>query len=278
MGSIIEKVHIIRNQFRRGYMHTGSTAINRCLRKAGMGLENVGVLINAGVYADNFLQEPAFAAMLQGKAQKRVHGKPENMFSFDLQEGGGGMVMAFRILNGFLNSGKIENGLVVAGDAANYSELAGAVLLTKGKPGVGFEQFSQDIYPEYSADYNSYTKYLDGRLESIINQSDEYLDHCTTCMNKSIAGFLEKEHLGMEEIHLIISSQSPRGVARRLHELYPGDKVSGIDDGPEVYSAGLVYSLDLAMHNQRFSHAKRILFVSVGAGITVSLALYRNKT
>ena len=276
MGSIIDKVHITRNQLSRGYMHTGSTAINLCLRKAGMGLENVGVLINAGVYPDNYLQEPAFAAMLQGKAQRRGHGNPENMFSFDLHEGGGGMIMAFRILNGFLDSGKIENGMVVAGDAVNYSELAGAVLLSKGKPGIGFEQFSQDTYPEYSADYSSYTKYLDGELKSFINQSDKYLDHCIICIKESIAGFLEKEHLGIEDIHLIISSQSPVGVARRLDELYPGDKVSGIDDGPEVYSAGLVYSLDLAMSNQRFTHAKRILFVSVGAGISVSLALYRN--
>lgn len=241
-----------------------------------MGLENVGVLINTGVYPDKYIQEPAFAAMLLSKVQRGGHGKPENMFSFDLHEGGGGMIMAFRVLNGFLESGKIENGMVVAGDAVNYSELAGAVLLTKGKPGIGFEQFSQDTYPEYSAEYSSYTNHLDGELKSFINQSDKFLDHCITCVKESIAGFLEKEHLRMEDIHLIISSQSPVGVTRRLDELYPGDKVSGIDDGPEVYSAGLVYSLDLAMNNQRFIHAGRILFVSVGAGITVSLALYRN--
>ena len=276
MGSIIHKVHITRNQLRRGYMHTGSSAINRCLRKAGMGLEDVGVLINAGVYPDKYIQEPAFAAMLLGKAQRGGHGKPENIFSFDLHEGGGGMIMAFRILNGFLESGKIENGMVVAGDAVNYSELAGAVLLTKGKPGIGFEQFSQDTYPEYSAEYSSYTNHLDGELKSFINQSDKFLDHCIICIKESIAGFLEKEHLRMEDIHLVISSQSPVGITRRLDELYPGDKVSGIDDGPEVYSAGLVYILDLAMNNQRFTHAGRILFVSVGAGITVSLALYRN--
>lgn len=275
MGAIIHKVHITRNQLRRGYMHAGSTAINRCLRKADIGLEDVGVLINVGVYPDKYIQEPAFAAMLLGKVKRGEHEKVENIFSFDLHEGGGGMIMAFRILNGFLESGKIENGIVVAGDAVNYSELAGAVLLTKGKPGIGFEQFSQDTYPEYSADYISYTNYLDGELKSSISQSDKYLDHCIVCIEDSITGFLKREHLRMEDIHLIISSQSPAGIARRLDELYPGDKVSGINDGPAVYSAGLVYSLDLAINNQQFTHAKRTLFVSVGAGITVSLALYR---
>ena len=276
MGSIINRVAIISNQLRRGYLQAGSNAIKRCLSKAGIGLEKVGMLINSGVYPDNYIQEPAFAALLQGKIQKGTDRDLENVFSFDLHEGGGGMIMALRILNGFLNSGKIENGMVVAGDAFDYSALAGTVLLSKGEAGIGFERFSQDTYPEYSDEFNSYTNHIDGELKSFINQSDKYVDHCIVCIEESVANFLSDEQLRLEDIDLIISSRSPAGLTRRLNELYSGDRVSGIDDERELYSAGLVYGLDLAINNHRFTKAKRILFVSVGAGITVSLALYLN--
>ena len=283
MGSFIHRVATAGDQVGRGYMHAGSKAIKHCVSEAGIDPNQVGMLINTGVYADDYLQEPAFAALLQGKAKMGSSAGPGGMFSYDLHVGGGGMIMAFRILNGYLQSGKIESGLVVAGDAVpegskpegdQYSEGAGAVLLVKGEPGIGFERFTQDTYPQYSKDFNSYTNHIDGELKTIIDQSDKYLEHCIICVKESVSHFLSNEQLQVNDIDLIVSSQSPVGYAVKIDQIYGEGKVVVIEGERELYSAGIAFALESAMKGGQFSNAKRTLFVSVGAGITVNLALY----
>lgn len=260
-------------------------AIKRCITEAGIDPSQVGILINTGVYSDNHIHEPAFAALLQGKMEMEFSQNHNGMFSYDLHNGGGGMIMAFRILNGYLESGKIEFGLVVAGDALpdggkpdghNYSEQAGAVLLGKGEQGIGFTRFTQDTYPQYSKDFSSYTNYIDGELKTIINQSDKYLDHCIICTKESVSNFLSDEQLKVNDIELIISSQSPVGYTAQIDKLYREDGVIVMDGESELYSAGMAFALESAMTSHQFSDAKRTLFVSVGAGITVNLALYES--
>lgn len=285
MGSIIHSVAVEENQMRRGYLHAGSKAINRCISEAGIEPNQVGMLINTGVYSDNHIQEPAFAALLQGKTEMEYSPDYAGILSYDLHDGGGGMVMAFRILNGYLESGKIEFGLVVAGDTVpigsqpngyNYSEQAGAILLGKGKVGTGFMRFIQDIYPQYSKDFNSYTHYLDGVLKTFINKSDKYLINCVQCVRESVSRFLSAAHLKMQDLVLMVPSQSPVGFAAKMGQLYGDGRVIVINGEQEHYSAGLALALESAMKSHQFSKAKRTLFVSVGAGITVNLALYEH--
>ncbi|MEN8230338.1 MAG: hypothetical protein ABFS38_19405 [Bacteroidota bacterium] len=283
MGSIIHRVATAGDQLGRGYMHTGSKAIKRCVSVAGIDPNLVGMLINTGVYTDDYIQEPAFSALLQGKTKMGSSPGPGGMLSYDLHVGGGGMIMAFRILNGYLQSGRIESGLVVAGDTVpedskqeghQCSEGAGAVLLVKGEPDMGFKRFKQDTYSQYSRDFNSYTNYIDGDLKTFINQSDKYLEHCIICVKESVSHFLLDEQLQVNDIDLIISSQSPVGFAVKIDQLYGESGIVVIEGERELYSAGIAFALESAMKSGQFSNAKRILFVSVGAGITVNLALY----
>ncbi len=285
MGSIIHRVATAGNQAGRSYLLAGSKAIEKCLSESGFGQCQIGMLINTGVYSDNNVQEPAFAALLQGNVKKRLFPGQENMFSYDLNDGGGGMIMAFRILDGFLESEKIELGLVVAGDApqvgdqpagTNYSVQAGAILLGRGKPEIGFTRFVQDSYPEYLEEFSSYTEHLNGELKSVINQSDKYLDYCLGCAQKSITRFLVREQLGMSDIGLVIPSQSPAGFAEQLCKIAGGDNIFVLEGDHNLYSAGLAFALEAAMESRKLANSRKTLFVTVGPGISVNLALYRS--
>jgi len=44
----------------------------------------------------------------------------------------------------------------------------------------------------------------------------------------------------------------------------------------EIYSAGIIFSMNNVFQNGKFNLSKNILFLTVGSGITVSLSLYRN--
>jgi 3-oxoacyl-[acyl-carrier-protein] synthase-3 len=283
MGASIETVTSAASRMPRGYLRTGSKAIMRCLDQSSIAPENIGMIINTGVYPDRFIQEPAFSTLLQGK-QKALQHPLNQTFSFDLH-GGDGMIMAMRILDGFLESEKISGGIVVAGDSIKgknlsgqfrYDSYAGAVVLAGYEKRCGFVAFHQDAYPEYLESFSSLTKNVDGNLLTVINQSDKYLEQCVGCAEISTNRFLRKVTLRLSDIDLIITSQDPPGLPDRLDGLFLGERVVLVNGKKQLYSAGLVFALEQAIKKGRFINARNILFLTVGAGIMVNLALYVN--
>jgi 3-oxoacyl-[acyl-carrier-protein] synthase III len=75
----------------------------------------------------------------------------------------------------------------------------------------------------------------------------------------------------------VITSQNPAGfISQFKKETGIKNKVAEVNENSNFYSAGLFFSLNKVFKNHRFTKAKNILFVTVGAGISVSIALYRN--
>lgn len=270
---------------RHGYLHAGSKAIKQCLVKAGIALDEVGMLINSGVYPDKHIQEPAFASMLQGKQYSKRVPDTGRTFSFDLHIGGGSLLMAFRIITGFIESGKIGKGMVVAGDAEPlrgqssgyfFSDEAVAILLEKGRSGEGFVGFCHGSFPANIHEYSSVTDYGSEGLYLHIKQKDIFLESCLSHSGELIGDFLKKEDLTLEEIDLVIPSQHPVDFARGLTRFFPEEKLVILDGDEILYSAGPGIALENALSDQRFKEAAYILFISAGAGISVNLALYRH--
>lgn len=283
MGARIETVSTAGSRVHRGYLRTASKAIRRCLNQTSIAPEKLGMMINTGVYPDKYVQEPAFAALIQG-TQKTLVNPLNQVFSFDLH-GGGGMIMAMRILDGFLASGKISGGIIVAGDSVReknlsgnyrYDPHAGAVLLVKGGEQDGFVAFDQDTYAEYMDSFNSSTKHVNGKLITVINQSDKYFDQCIVCAKRSVEIFLDKLAITTGDIDLVITSQDPPGLPARFGDLFRKERVMVANGNRKLYSAGLVFALERAIKRGMFFQARNVLFLTVGAGITVNLALYVN--
>ena len=292
MGTIIKSVAIAKPIFQKGILAINARAAKRCLKSTKTCIQNVGMLISAGVYNENHLKEPALAALIHKRlfnrfCIKKLFGKDKkNTFSFDLHKGGGGAHTAIEVIDGFIQSGEIDHGLVVAGDTKpitgssenyNYSSGAGAILLSKGNENKGFIKFSTETFPEFISDLESSTNWDTGSFRFFVNQKNDYLKNCVECAVKSIQLFFENENLNWNEVDLVITSQSPKGFVKKLqHELGLKNKLIQINGNGEIYSAGIIYSLNKAFHNQKFKKAKNILFLTVGAGITTSLSLYKN--
>ncbi len=293
MGTIIKSVAIAKPFFQKGILALISRAAKRCLKNGGLCIQDVGMLINSGIYTETHMKEPALATLIHNRLNsrfciKKFFGKEmKNTFSFDLHKGGGGVHAAIQVIDGFIQSGEIEQGLVVAGDTKpvtgpsenyNYSSRAGAILLSKGDENEGFIKFRTETFPEFINDLESSTNWDTGSFRFLINQKSNYLKNCIECADKSIHQFFNEENLKWSEINLVITSQSPKGFGKELEQkLGLKNKLIQIKGNGEIYSAGIIFSLNKVFHNQKFKEAKNILFVTVGAGITVSLSLYRNK-
>ena len=92
MGTVIDRVDIAypRWRHRHSALHLAVTAAKDCLRRAGCDPDELDLVVNAGIYRDRNLGEPALAALIQddiGANTEDPHAGAHGTFSFDIANG-----------------------------------------------------------------------------------------------------------------------------------------------------------------------------------------------
>ena len=293
MGSIIKQVAISEsslNPLMKGYIPHAFKASIICIDKANINLESIQLLINTGIYREDSICEPSIASLihskLQNKLAKRDSSKLSDFFSFDLTNGGVGTIQAIQVVDNYIESGSISCGMVVAGDSEpiygqsenyNYSDGASSlILMSNNIKGSGFISFKTYYDFNNKSDYVAYSKFHNDKLSLRIEEKESYVRNMVQLSINSIDSFLNNMNIQLGDIDLIISSQSPVSFIETLQNKMNFTN-NIIHDGQKVkHSAGILFSLDNAFKTNDFQSSKNILFLSVGAGLAVSLALYIN--
>lgn len=300
MGTRLEAVASVGSVLPIGARRLADKAALDCLRRADRDPHEVDLLVNAGIYREKNLAEPALAALIQEdiRANPEERLPEERMrtehgtFSFDLCDGGCGALSAIEIVDGFLQSGTIDLGLVVASDADPghsdgfpFGRTGAAALLSWTDADVGFVDLRFEIFDEHASLYESHVEWHEearrrhhgeNRLTVRINPS--FAARCVECAEAVIEGYLD--HLGLErsDVDFVVPSQFPPtfpdGLATRLD--IPIHRVARV--GTELslaHTAGPLAAWDAASTTESFGRARNVLFVAVGAGLTVGVALYQ---
>ena len=97
MGTLIDRVALAHGGWRNRHsaLHLAVKAADDCLRRAGRDSDEVDLLINAGIYRDRNLAEPALAALIQqdiGANPEDPHADAHGTFSFDITNGTCGLL------------------------------------------------------------------------------------------------------------------------------------------------------------------------------------------
>jgi 3-oxoacyl-[acyl-carrier-protein] synthase-3 len=302
MGTLIDMVSVGRPRFSfypGNSIRLSARAARQCLNNAGVDPGDLGLLINTGIYRHKNTGEPAIAALIQEKiaSEKTIKNDPGNFkktFSFDLNNGGCGLLTGIEIIHGSIINGEISYGMVVTGDSEPFYGLstdfafnaaAAAIILSKSPDSRGFTMFRTYTFPEYSEELISRTFYTTAgwnrRGKNILNvrQKETYPDLCVDCAVKSFFNFLDECGKALNEIDLIIPSQSPPGFTNKMkNRIGMNDNfIQMSKTGNKVFhTAGPAFALKKVWDDNRFENAKNIIFLTIGSGINVSLALYRN--
>lgn len=288
MGSVVAAVGVALGRRQGvGSVSLQVKAANGCLRRSGVAPGEVGVLINAGVYRDRNVVEPAIATFIQHRigANIAINGTP-GTFSFDIDNGGCGLLTGCMLVDGFLRSDPGRYGLVVAGDVEPvagrsegfaYDPAAAAVLLAAGPDDAGFLAFHNDVAPGGLDSYGGRVVWEGSRYKLVIRQDDSYADECLSAALGSLAKLLDDAGLQTADVDLLVPSQSPPRFARLLREATGlGDRVVDVTgECGNVHTAGPGLALERATREGRLAPGARVVFLTVGAGIATSLALYR---
>jgi 3-oxoacyl-[acyl-carrier-protein] synthase III len=276
-------------------------AARACLAQAGRKPGDVDMLINAGVYREDSMGEPALAALIQEDIGANLGQPPiggQGTFSFDLINGTCGVISAIGVETGFLRSGVIRLGAIVASDVepnlrdpgtAPFRPAGGAMLLGWDDSLAGFTDFYAETFPEYEDLFASGLAWQErhglrvpraapGQNQMVIDSKPGYQARLTDCAEEATRRFLRRLGMDMAEIDLLVPAPSFPDFLDplRVRLGVPGDRVAYVAEGLEnAYTTAPIAALQAAVKSGRLGEARSTLMLAAGAGITVALALYR---
>ena len=276
------------------------TAARRCLELAGRQAGDVDLLINAGMYREDSLAEPALAALIQedigaNRGQPPIGG--HGTFSFDLLDGACGVINAIQLESGLLRSGVIRLGAIVTSDVcpelgdgstAPFAPAGGAMLLRQQPDDTGFAAFHTQTFPEYEDLFTSGLVWharrgprvlsrAAGRNQMIIDEKPGYQARLADCAEEAARGFLARLGLSVSDIGLLVPAPASGEFldSLRVRLGIPGDHVAYPgEDFTAAGTTGPIAALQAGVTSGRLADARDTLLLAAGAGITVAMALY----
>jgi 3-oxoacyl-[acyl-carrier-protein] synthase-3 len=300
MGTIIEASATAtatanRRSLNPGALQLADAAARSCLERAGRSADDLDLLINAGVFHDKILSEPAFASLIQediGANRSRSAAAGHGTFSFDVYNGGCGLLTGISLVDGMLASGTVELGMVVASDmdpepgvseGFTFPGVGGAVLLSADNSRAGFTAFQFATFPEYAELFQSYVEWQDeaglgiaghGRNILTVEIAESYVARALECAESTVRELADEQALDLGEVDLLVATASVPGFADGLATRLgvPAERVAA---GPDELAGAHTAAPAVALESVRLAEASTALFVSAGAGITVAVALYR---
>jgi 3-oxoacyl-[acyl-carrier-protein] synthase-3 len=278
-------------------------AARRALDSAGRRPEEIEMLVNAGVYRDENIIEPAMGPFIQRGIGANASFPPAHgagTFSFDLANGACGLLTAINVIAGFMRSGRVRSGMVVASDAdpdpsgsENYPFVAagGAILLRASSNGEGFAWFHARTWSEHFSLYDARlcgTSDMPAATEPRsaagqrlrVSEHHDFLDRSLDCVCRTVEAAAQDGALDLAAVDLVIPAPIVAGFGEALAArlgLAGVPTASSLEPARGVHTAATAFALALALEDGSWARARRILFVAVGAGVTVSLALYERE-
>lgn len=249
---------------------------------------DVEVMINAGVYRDRHYAEPAFACFIQEQLGINVEFQGRQTLSFDLQNGGCGLLSACHALTAMMQAGMIRVGLAIASEANAdrrpdpswcYQPSGAAVLLDiSPHAGRGFGAFAFETLDAHHDKYNAAVR-LDRKHGVLVLRRDPgleqvYLDGARGILQQA----LEREGLQLGDVDLVVPAQLSPGFAQRLPAAL-GIAADRVLDLSAELGDTLTTSWALGLHRARaqgrLQDGQVAAVLAFGSGVTLGAAIYR---
>ena len=266
-------------------------AATACLDNSGVDPAAVDLILYAGVYRDDFIAEPAIAALVAGELgiNDDIESPDDpKTFAFDVLNGAVGFLNACQIGVQMIGAGKAEHVMVVASEIENnsvdnghplygLSETGSAVILSRAGDTDGFGRFVFHHHPEYSEALTTYFQHRDGQswlqIDGDPNLATRYLD----CIPAAVEELLKLEEVDASEIAAVfppyLSDADRTELAERLN--IPSSRFVDLATESDPFSSCLPYGLQHARRRNLVRSGDIGLIVTVGSGVQIGCATYR---
>jgi 3-oxoacyl-[acyl-carrier-protein] synthase-3 len=288
MGTIVDRLGIAQGSWRSRHsaLQLAVSAANSCLHDEGRDADAVDLLVNAGIYRDKNLAEPALAALIQediGANPEDPHGDTHGTFSFDISNGTCGVLTGLQIVDGFLRSHTISCALITASDADPghgmsehfpFSPIGAALLCRWTDDDYGLGRISWVNGPDDGDDFQATVGSDDARNVLRFRESPDLDERLAATAAQAARNCLSDSGLTLTDIDVIIAAPARHGYRAALarHLDVPPERMVVADD-EKMHTASLVVAMQRALES--LPMGARAIVVAAGAGITAGAALYR---
>ena len=266
-------------------------AATACLDHSGLDPAALDLILHAGVYRDDFICEPAIAALVAGELG--VNDDIESpdgpkTFAFDVLNGAVGFLDACHIGVQMIGARKAEHAMVVASEIENnsvdsghplygLSETGSAVILGRADGTEGFGRFVFHHHPEYGEALATYFQHRDGKGWLQIDRDPNLAAHYLDCIPAAVEELLKLEELDSSEIAAVfppyLCDADRTELAARLN--IPSSRFVDLAAESDPFSSCLPYGLQQAWRHKLVKSGDIGLIVTVGSGVQVGCATYR---
>ena len=288
MATVIDRIACVEGQWRNRHsaLRLAVKEARDCLDSAGRSPHDVDLLVNAGMYRDRNLGEPALAAMIQkdiGANPEDPHIGSHGTFSFDVMNGSCGVLTALQVVDGFLRSKAIDCALIVASDADpghGMSERfpfspAGAALLctwADDDRGLGKTYWANDLVASetFRATIGMADRRNVLRMDVAASAGAHFANNAARAVNRC----LTESGTAIGELDAFVAAPATPRFRNALAAALGVDRgLVTVADDEHVHTAALPFALAEAI--DRVGHGRKIMVVASGAGITAGAAVYR---
>ncbi|MEV0292194.1 hypothetical protein [Nocardia sp. NPDC050710] len=293
MGVRIKSTGISRASDTNSIVENSGRAARKSLERVGVRPDQVGVLINAGIFRDSNTVEPAVSALIQKAAGIGLEYAKDDprTFSFDLMNGAVGVLNAVQVAASILDTASAEHVLVVSGDTHPslttavatedfpYATVGAALLLEHTDEGDGFGRVhtaAAEGSPAVEAYVDTATMGAVGRGLMTIERDPDFEDRLLAVALDAARAALS-EVTDLSGIALIASTptpQFPKLLADALGISQDSVRTPDLSEG-DPHTASLPLAYHRAVIEDSLGGFTQVLFVAAGSGPSAAAVLYR---
>ncbi|BBZ45370.1 3-oxoacyl-ACP synthase [Mycobacterium parmense] len=289
MGTVIDRIDVARPRWRDRHsaLHLAVAAAKGCLHGAGCDPAELDLVVNAGVYRDRNMGEPALAALIQddiGANPEDPHPGAHGTFSFDIANGACGVLTGLQIVDGFLRSRSVRRALVVASDADPghgmsrrfpFSASGAALLCGWSDDDCGLSRVLW--VHDYEDDTEAFTAtvgFADARNVLRFTESPDADERFAVAAARAARACLDAHAVGLSDLGAIIAAPArPEFRAALSRRLGVAVERVVVADDERMHTAALAAALGRQAGGPPAGSV--VLLVAAGAGVTAGAALYR---
>lgn len=270
-------------------------AASACLDRTGIDRSAVGLIVNSGIYRDEFLSEPAVAALVAGELG--INGDIDSpdgpkTLAFDVLNGAVGFLNACQVAAEMIGAGKADHALVVASEIENnppdsghprtgISQTGSAILLSRSDGREGFGRFVFRYHPEHSGALATYTQQTGGRAWLQVDRDPQLAGIYRSCIPPAAKELLAAEGLEPADVAVVIPPHLPADELDRLAAEIGVPRERFVDPGPgdgldgDPFTSSVPYGLEQARRRGLAEPGGIALIVTAGSGVQVGCTTYR---
>jgi 3-oxoacyl-[acyl-carrier-protein] synthase III len=278
-------------------MELAQRAMDDCLAASSYRKENIDLLIYAGVNRDEFIAEPAIAALIAGRSMMNDTGSfpipGQKTLAFDVYNGSMGFLNACYLGAGMIRAGRVKSVMVVAAEIEpnvgrpEWDQMgtvaAGSVVIldSPANSPSGFGHCIFETFPEYTCAFTSWLTTKQGNPRMHIEKHADLEAIYLKCIPRAVEELLRCERLCMDDIKVILPPQISRSFLPGLADALDVETCRFVSlaadpgiGGRSLSSSSIAHAFKKARCRGAVAPGDIGLMISVGSGLQVGAATY----